>query len=229
MTEGPLYVVRGVRVEGAQSTNDSLVDRAITITSGEAAGQSQAAETERRLYRLGTFRAAAVRFEPVPSTSSEKTVAVDAVVAVQEARRYLLRYGLALSSEYEAVLDEDLHSVGVAADLRDRNFLGRGIALGLGTRVEKDLASVRGLFSMPRLASLPLRTNVSLTLRKEDETSDEGTVFSDDEANLTLEQRWRPRGWLELAWGYSASGRAVSFELPRPQPGQSASTASLRR
>ncbi len=214
VAEGQLYVVRGVRVEGVESTNDSLVDRAVTIKPGAAAGQSEATETERQLYRLGTFRAAAVRFEPVPSTASEKTVAVDAVVAVQEARKYLLRYGLALSSEYEAVLDEDLESVGVAADLRDRNFLGRGISLGLGTRVEKDLASIRGLLSLPRLASLPLRTNLSLTLRKEDETSDAGTVYSDDEANLTLEQRWRPRGWLELAWGYSASGRAIAFELP---------------
>ena len=98
VTEGPLYVVRGVRVEGAQSTNDSLVDRAVTITSGEAAGQSEAAETERRLYGLGTFRAAAVRFEPVPSMSSQETVAVDAVVEVQEARKYLLRYGIALSN-----------------------------------------------------------------------------------------------------------------------------------
>ena len=73
------------------------------------------------------------------------------------------------------MLDEDLGSVGVAADLRDRNFLGRGIALGLGARVEQDLASVRGLFSMPRLASLPLRTNVSLTLRTENQTSSTGT------------------------------------------------------
>jgi outer membrane protein insertion porin family len=216
VTEGPLYVVRGIRVEGAQSTSDSMVDRAVTITSGEAAGQSEAAETERRLYGLGTFRAAAVRFEPVPSLSSEETVAVDAVVEVQEARRYLLRYGIALSQEYEAVLGEDVGSVGVAADLRDRNFLGRGIALGLGARVEPDMASVRGLFSMPRLASLPLRTNLSLTLRTKTQTSSDGTLYSDDEANLTLEQRWRPRGWLDLAWGYSASSRAVSFELPEP-------------
>ncbi len=214
VTEGPLYVVRGVRVEGVRSTSDSMVDRAVTIASGEAAGQSEAAETERRLYGLGTFRAAAVRFEPVPSMSSEQTVAVDAVVEVQEARRYLLRYGIALSQEYEAVLGEDVGSVGVAADLRDRNFLGRGMALGLGARAERNLESVRGLFSMPRLASLPLRTNVSLTWRTENQTSSAGTLYSDDEANLTLEQRWRPRGWLELAWGYSASGRALSFELP---------------
>jgi len=214
VTEGPLYVVRGVRVEGAQSTSDSMIDRAVTITSGEAAGQSEVAETERRLYGLGTFRAARVRFEPVPSMSSKETVAVDAVVEVQEARKYLLRYGIALSSEYEAALDENLGAVGVAADLRDRNFLGRGLALGLGARVDSDMASVRGLFSMPRLASLPLRTNVSLTARTENQTSSAGTLYSEDETNLTLEQRWRPHGWLDLAWGYSVSDRAVSFEVP---------------
>ena len=229
MIEGPLHLVRGVRVEGVQSTSDSLVNHAVTIRPGEAAGQSEAAETERRLYRLGTFRAAAVRFEPVPSTSSEKTVAVDAVVAVQEARKYLLRYGLALSSEYEAVLDEDLNSVGVAADLRDRNFLGRGISLGLGTRVEKDLASVRGLLSMPRLASLPLRTNVSLTLRKEEETSDAGTVY------LTMRPISRSSSAGGLVAGWSSRGdtapRVVPCRssCPRRQPGQSTSTASLRR
>ena len=216
VTEGPIYIVRGVRVEGAQTTSDSIVDRAVTITAGDAAGQAKTAETEQRLYGLGTFRAAAVRFEPVPSMSSAETVAVDAVVEVQEARRYLLRYGIALSQEYDAVLDEELNSIGVAADLRDRNFLGRGIALGLGARVERNLASVRGLLSMPTFLSKRLRTNVSLTLRSETQKSSMDTLYSDDEANLTVEQRWRPRGWLELAWGYRASGRAVSFELADP-------------
>ena len=175
VTEGPLYVVRGVRVDGAHSTNGSLVDRAVTIAPGDVAGQSEAAETERRLYGLGTFRAAAVRFEPVPSTSSQETKTVDAVVEVQEARKYLLRYGISLSNQYEAALDEDLGAVGVAADLRDRNFLGRGLTLGLGARIDPNMASVRGLFSMPRFASLPLRTNVSLTLRTENETGSSGT------------------------------------------------------
>ena len=184
-----------------------------------AAGQSHAAETERRLYGIGTFRAATVRFEPVPSAPAGETKAVDAVIEVQEARRYLLRYGVALSNDYEPVLDQDVSSVGVAVDFRDRNFLGRGIALGVGARVERTLRSLRGLFAMPRLGSLPVRTNLSLTLRTEDQTGDTGIAFSDDEAKLVLEQRWRPRGWLELAWGYSASGRAVSFELEEP-PGR---------
>ena len=215
VTEGALYVVRGVRVDGAHSTNGSLVDRAVTIAPGDAAGQSEVAETERRLYGLGTFRAAAVRFEPVPAAPSQETETVDAVIEVQEARKYLLRYGVSLSNQYEAALDENLGAVGVAADVRDRNFLGRGLALGLGAHVDPDVASIRGLFSMPHFGSLPLRTNLSLTLRTENQTSSSGTQYSDDEANLTLEQRWRPRGWLELAWGYSASGRSVAFEVPQ--------------
>ena len=141
------------------------------------------------------------------------------MVEVQEARRYLLRYGISLSNEYEPVIDEDVSSAGVAVDLRDRNFLGRGISLGVGAHIERHLASVRGLFSMPRLGSLPVRTNVSLRFRGESDTSSAGTLYSDDEANLTVEQRLRPRGWLELAWGYSASSRALSFELPQ-EPGR---------
>jgi outer membrane protein assembly factor BamA len=213
VTEGPLYVVRDVRVDGAHSTNGSLVERAVTIAPGGTAGQSEAAETERRLYGLGTFRAAAVRFEPVPSTSSQETKTVDAVVEVQEARKYLLRYGVSLSNQYEAALDEDLGAAGVAADLRDRNFLGRASPSGLGAH-RPQYGECPWLFSMPRFRSLPLRTNVSLTLRTENETGSSGTQYSDDEANLTLEQRWRPRGWLELAWGYSASDRSVAFEVP---------------
>ena len=152
--------------------------------------------------------------------SSADTVAVDAVVEVQEARRYLLRYGIALSNEYEPVLDEDVSSAGVAVDLRDRNFLGRGISVGLGAHIERHLASVRGLFSMPRLA-IAAASHERLTQipRRERHQLRGHPVYSDDEANLTFEQRLRPRGWLELAWGYSASSRALSFELPE-QPGR---------
>jgi outer membrane protein insertion porin family len=218
VTEGARSIVRRITVEGAETTNDALVDRAITVKAGAAAGQSAAAETQRRLYGLGTFRAADVRFEPVPSMPSGESQAVDAVISVQEPRRYLLRYGIALSDEYEPTLDETQRSVGVAADLRDRNFLGRGIGLGLGVRVERDLRSLRGLFALPRLGSLPVRTNVSLTARSEDLHSDAGTLFSDEELKLGIEQRWQPRSGVELAWGYSGAGRRIAFDLVEPAP-----------
>ena len=205
VTEGPLYVVRGVRVEGAQSTRSALVDRAVTIAPGEAAGQSEAAETERRLYGIGTFRAAAVRFEPVPCVFTETGRTFDS--QVQEARKYLLRYGIAI---------QPVRRLGETRARRRRRGSSRPFlsAAGLGlARVDSDMAVFVGCFRCaPRFAAAS--TNVSLTLRTENETGCRAHIGR--WANLTLEQRWRPRGWLEVAWGYSASRRSVAFEIPEP-------------
>ena len=102
VTEGAPSIVRAVSVEGVETTNAGLVDRAVTVKPGAAAGQIDAVATQRRLYGLGTFRSAEVRFEPVPSGFPGDSRAVDAVIAVQEPRRYLLRYGVSLSDEYRA-------------------------------------------------------------------------------------------------------------------------------
>jgi outer membrane protein assembly factor BamA len=215
VSEGTSSVVRAVAIEGVQTTNDGLVAGAITVKAGRAAAQSDANETQRRLYRLGTFRSAEVRFDPGPAMPAGERL-VDAVVAVQEPKRYLLRYGIALSDEYEPAIDTTERSVGLSADLRDRNFLGRAIALGLGVRLERTMSSLRGLFAVPRLGSLPVRTNVSLIARKEDLQNDSGVAFSDDEFKLVVEQRWQLRPWVELAWGYSSAGRRLVFDLVEP-------------
>jgi outer membrane protein assembly factor BamA len=164
------------------------------------------------------FRNAEVRFDPVGQQPDAATVPVEAVVAVQEPRRYLLRYGLELSNEYVPAGDSRQNALGVAADLRDRNFLGRGYALGGGVRYEPDLRSVRTLFSMPRFVGTPVRTNVYGTLRHEIESGAEGVRLIDDESNVSFEQRWRPRGWVDLSWGYTIDWREISIEANEPTP-----------
>ena len=77
---------------------------------------------------------------------------------MEETRRFQLRYGLELSSEYNSALDQHTNALGVAADIRDRNFLGRGMSLGGGLRYEPDLRSARALFSVPTLRRRPIRT-----------------------------------------------------------------------
>ena len=193
VNEGPLHVVRSVDIAGIQSTRPSLVSNAIRLVPGSPAGTAAAAETERRLYQLGTFRRAEVRFEldPASASTTPGTVPVNAIVSVEEARRFQLRYGVELSSEYSSTLSQRTNSLGVAADLRDRNFLGRGLSLGGGLRYEPDLRSARSLFSVPRLAGLPLRTNVYLTARGEEDETDQQVAVRDDEVELSIEQRWR--------------------------------------
>ena len=174
VNEGPLHVVRSVEITGVQSTRASLVSDAVGVAPGQPAGPAAAAATERRLYELGTLRRAEVRFEPEPGpTEVPGTVPVKAIVSVEEARRFQVRYGVELSSEYNSALSQRTNALGFAGDIRDRNFLGRGMSLGGGLRYEPDLRSARTLFSVPKLASRPIRTNVYLTARGEEDTSDE--------------------------------------------------------
>ena len=100
VNEGPLHVISSVEIEGVQSTRPSLVSKAVQLTPGEPAGAAAAAATEKRLYELGTFRRAEVRLEPAPALGPVQGVLpVKAIVSLEEARRFQLRYGLELSSD----------------------------------------------------------------------------------------------------------------------------------
>ena len=209
VNEGPLHVISSVEIEGVQSTRPSLVSKAVQLTPGQPAGAAAAAATEKRLYELGTFRRAEVRLEPAPAPGPVQGVLpVKAIISLEETRRFQLRYGLELSSEYNSALDQRTNALGVAADIRDRNFLGRGMSLGGGLRYEPDLRSARALFSVPTLRRRPIRTNLFLTGRGE-EQQDEQLTARDDEVNLTIEQRWRVSRAIEYSWGYSSDWRDV--------------------
>ena len=208
VNEGPLHVISSVEIEGVQSTRPSLVSKALQLTPGAPAGAAAAAATEKRLYELGTFRRAEVRLEPASASPGppQGVLPVKAIVSLEEARRFQLRYGVELSSEYTSALDQRTNALGVAADVRDRNFLGRGLSLGGGLRYEPDLRSARALFSMPALRRRPIRTNVFLNARSE-EQRDEQFTARDDEVNLTFEQRWRVSRAIEYSWGHSSVWR----------------------
>ena len=105
VNEGPLHVISSVAIEGVQSTRSSLVGKAVQLTPGEPAGAASVAATEKRLYELGTFRRAEVRLEPAPATV-QGVLPVKAIVSLEETRRFQLRYGLELSSEYTSALDQ---------------------------------------------------------------------------------------------------------------------------
>ncbi len=211
--QGPLYLVQSVRTTGVESTRDALVERATRIQAGAPASPALAEATRRQLYDIGTFRSADVTFEPAPSATPNSTVVpVDAVVSVQESRRFLFLYGLEATNEYESLFDKRISSGGVAADLRDRNFLGRGWTLGAGLRYEPSFQSARVLMSVPRIKSSRIRTNVYVDTRTEDRARSEDVIFRDDETALTIEQRWRMKRPIELSWGYHYDYRDINFQ-----------------
>ena len=205
VNEGPLHVISSVEIAGVQSTRSSLVAKAVQLTPGDPAGAAVVAATEKRLYEVGTFRRAEVRLEPAPAPD-QGVLPVKAIVSLEETRRFQLRYGLELSSEYVSALDQRTNAMGAAADVRDRNFLGRGMSIGGGLRYEPGLRSARALFSMPTLRRSPIRTNLFLNVRGEEQRNEQLRA-EEDEVDLSFEQRWRVSRAVEYSWGYSSVWR----------------------
>ncbi len=221
VSEGRLQVVRAIRVEGARTTHPSLIERAVTLKPGEAAGLSAEAETERRLYRLGVFSAARVRLVPAPrepGDTSPDVVPVNAVVTVTEPHKYQFVYGVEFANDYGPLFDRFDNAIGVAADVRDRNVLGRGMSASLGARYESNLQSVRTLFGIPTIGTVPIRTNVFFAWRDESTPIGEFGDLREMSRRAYVEQRWRPRPWVDLSWGYAVSDRLFGLPATRETP-----------
>jgi outer membrane protein assembly factor BamA len=213
VTEGPVSIVNAVAVRGLDATKPSVTDRAITVKPGEPAGQKEISETQKRLYGLGVFRSADISIEPATTAAAPDSAAapVNMTVSLEEARRFQLRYGIQVSNEYGPVFDDFASAIGVAGDIRDRNFLGRAFTLGASARYEKNLQSVRGQFSLPPLFNQRLYTNFYLTARSETDTSDQSVTYTDKEKDVTFEQRMRLLRHVEVSWGYSYNLRDVAL------------------
>jgi outer membrane protein insertion porin family len=148
---------------------------------------------------------------PATTAAADGTVPVNMKVSLEEARRFQLRYGVQLSNEYGPVYEDFTSAIGVAADIRDRNFLGRAFGLGASGRLEKNLQSLRGQFSLPPLLDQRLQTSLFATLRSETEASEQEYSYTDKERDVTFEQRFRLPYHMEVSWGYSYNWRDVAF------------------
>ena len=190
VNEGPLHVISSVEIEGVQSTRPSLVSKAVQLTPGEPAGAAAAAATEKRLYELGTFRRAEVRLEPAPAPGPVQGVLpVKAIVSLEEARRFQLRYGLELSP------DTPRRSISAPTRWAPRRIsaIATSSAGDVARRVcvTNQTCGARSAL-LGADAAAPIRTNLFLNARGE-EQRDEQFNARDDEVNLTIEQRWRSR------------------------------------
>ena len=217
VTEGPVSIVSAVQVTGLEATKPNVVNGAIALKPGQPAGQDAAAGTQAQLYGLGVFRKADVAFEPAQATGETDASSLPVVmkVALEESRRFQLRYGVQLSNQYGPVFDDFTSAIGVAADISDRNFLGRAFTLGASGRLEKNLQSSRAQFSLPPAFNQRLYTSVFGTFRSETDTTEESVTYTDNERDVTFEQRLRLPRRMDLSWGYSYNVRDVSLTVQR--------------
>ncbi len=88
--EGPRQFVRGVLLEGLDTTRRSVVNRKVRIAAGDPLSPIRMAETQRRLYNLGVFATVDMAIQNPDGENERKYV----VYEVEEAKKYSVSTGL---------------------------------------------------------------------------------------------------------------------------------------
>jgi translocation and assembly module TamA len=135
---------------------------------------------------------------------------VTAVVTVEEAARYSMRYGVQFTRTREVTGTEITYGPGAGADFRDRDFLGRAIAAGVGLRYDRRNQSVQGLLATRRTYGADVRSNLFITGRRERSTAGADFAVQDNTFSVTAEQRKRLSTYLELAWAFAYDYRRLA-------------------
>ncbi len=149
----------------------------------------------------GFSRTRSVRLQPDPLDQAAGKRPVVARIRVEERPRYSLRYGLAVNSELNAAEERDTR-VGFAADFENRNLLGRGLTVGLSARLRRDQEVARVYLAANRFFALPLRSTVFLSRSREDIGSTPESQGVSDVTEISAEQMYRVRRFLDLRYGY---------------------------
>jgi outer membrane protein assembly factor BamA/autotransporter translocation and assembly factor TamB len=212
LDEGRRRVIDGVRIEGTVRTHSKVVSDGVRFRAGEPLGPNQIARAQKRLYDTGAFRGVEITQEPSGKEGATPTdLPVVATVRVEEAPKYLLRYGVQLSKTLDATSTESIYSVGGGVDIRDRSWLGRGISAGAGVRVDAVSQSARALLGTPATFGTRVRSNLYVSATREARDEITGYRVNDTQANFTAEQRLRLRGAVETSWGFAYDFR--KFDL----------------
>jgi outer membrane protein assembly factor BamA len=213
---GPRSMLASVNIEGARPDDPTIV-RSLNIPVGTPINASSINEARRRLYETGRYRSVEIALEPEAGVEPIEQGAGDrrvvARVRVEQRPRYSFRYGLSVSSD-EVSPDERQTKLAFAADLENRNLFGRGMTVGLSARLRRDQEVARAYLGANRFFGLPLRSNVFLSRSRQDIGSD-GTVQTiSDVTEISAEQIYRLRRFIDLRYGYGLGRNRTTIEDP---------------
>jgi len=93
--EGEQFFVNKVMVAGLDHTRDYVVQREIQVAAGQPLSQQDLLDTQSKLYDLGIFNEVDTAVQNPGGSDPQK----NALVQVQEAKRYTFTYGLGLEVE----------------------------------------------------------------------------------------------------------------------------------
>ena len=212
---GPRSMLASVTIEGARP-DDPTIARSLNVPVGTPISASAINAARRRLYETGKYRSVEIALEPEAGVEPIEQVAGDrrvvARVRVEERPRYSFRYGLSVSDV--ASPDGRDTRLAFAADVENRNLFGRGMTVGLSARLRRDQEVARAYLGANRFFGLPLRSNVFLSRSRQDIGSD-GTIKTvSDVTEISGEQIYRLRRFIDVRYGYGLGRNRTTIEDP---------------
>lgn len=209
-------MLASVTIEGARP-DDPTILRSLNVPVGTPIDASAINAARRRLYETGAYRSVEIALEPEAGVEPIEQVAGDrrvvARVRVEERPRYSFRYGLSVNSDVVSPDERDTR-LAFAADVENRNLFGRGMTVGLSARLRRDQEVARAYLGANRFFGLPLRSNVFLSRSRQDVGSDGNVKTVSDVTEISAEQIYRLRRFIDLRYGYGLGRNRTTIEDP---------------
>ena len=165
---GLQFRVGQVNVVGGRNTNQEWVSKVALIEEGDVLDTKLLSQSRRRLLSTGLFDT--IYLETTKLENGE----IEIDVQLEEQERWSLGYGLRW---------ESAEGLGAVVDIRDQNFLGRGVQFGARALYTEDRESFRLYSSVPRVLGSGFSVETYAELRNE---NDEGLLIDTVEASLQL-------------------------------------------
>lgn len=204
--EGPRHVLRDVVIAGATRTHRNLVGRTLKLDVGQPVDLAEWYTARSRLYDTGVFRRVEIEEEPIAdgksSASETSEQPVRANVSVEELPSWRARYGVQISDQTAPASEMRQFALGLSGDVAYRNLFGRAMSAGAATRYDANFRTVRTFLTAPALVGRPITSNFFVSRSRQELGQASARPFVTDKVDLTAEQRFRPRGRLELAYSY---------------------------
>ena len=162
--DGPRIYVERIDIFGNQRTYDYVVRREMEISEGDALNKTYLEGSRRNLNSLGIF--SSVNVTTIPGSEQDKKIIV---VRVVEKTTGSLSFGAGFSSEF---------GFGGTASLSERNFLGKGQYLSVGTNISSERSLVNVSFVEPSLNNSPVLFGFDLYGQEYDATDSSSYVTS---------------------------------------------------
>jgi outer membrane protein insertion porin family len=194
ITEGRQQFVRGVLTSGLHTTRQSLVNKSITLKTGDPLSPVAEADIQRRLYDLGIFARVNTAIENPDGDTDHKYVLYN----FEEANRYTL--GIGVGAQVARFGKPSAYSLGspsgttgfspeASINVSRLDFLGRGHTVtlhGVYSSIEK---SVSLSYQQPRFLNSD-RRNLTYSLVYDQELDVRTFASRREEASVQLSQKY---------------------------------------